>query len=122
MIQQESWVTVADNTGAREAMIIRVLGGSKRRYGYIGDRVVVTIKKAIPTAMVKEGEVHHALIIRTKKETRRKDGSYVAFSDNAVVLLTPQGELKGTRVFGPVPRELREKGYTKIISLATEIV
>lgn len=122
MIQQESRVIVADNTGAKEALVIRVLGGSNRKTGSIGDLVVVSIKKALPTAMVKEGEVHKGLIIRTRKEVRRRDGSYVRFGDNAIVLLTPTGELKGTRIFGPVPRELREKGYSKIISLAAEIV
>jgi len=122
MLQQESRAVVADNTGAREVLIIRVLGGSKRRYGYPGDRVVVSIKKAIPTAMVKEGTVHHAVIVRTRKEIRRKDGSYVRFGDNAVVLIKRDGDMIGTRVFGPVPRELREKGFTKIISLAAEVV
>ena len=123
MIQQESRVTVADNSGARELLVIRVLGGSKRRYARIGDIVVGSIKSATPQGSVKAHEVVRAVVVRTAKEWRRKDGSTVKFDDNAVVILDTDGtNPKGTRIFGPVPRELREKGYMKIVSLAPETV
>ncbi|MEO8635832.1 MAG: 50S ribosomal protein L14 [Gemmatimonadales bacterium] len=122
MIQQESIVKVADNSGARKALVIRVLGGSMRRYGGLGDKVVVAIKDAIPTGQVKKGEVAKAVIVRTVKETRRKDGSYIRFDENAVVLINDQGEPRATRIFGPVARELREKKYMKIVSLAPEVI
>jgi large subunit ribosomal protein L14 len=122
MIQQESIVKVADNSGARKALVIRVLGGSTRRYGLVGDKVVVAIKDAIPTGQVKKGDVAKAVIVRTVKETRRKDGSYIRFDENAVVLITDQGEPRATRIFGPVARELREKRYMKIVSLAPEVL
>ncbi|TFG50184.1 MAG: 50S ribosomal protein L14 [Gemmatimonadales bacterium] len=122
MIQQESIVKVADNSGARKALVIRVLGGSKRRYAGVGDRVVVTIKDAIPAGQVKKGEVAKAVIVRTVKETRRRDGSYIRFDENAVVLINDQGEPRATRIFGPVARELREKRYMKIVSLAPEVL
>ncbi len=122
MIQQESMVKVADNSGARRALVIRVLGGSRRRYAGVGDKVVVTIKDAIPTGQVKKGEVAKAVIVRTVKETRRKDGSYIRFDENAVVLINDQGEPRATRIFGPVARELREKRYMKIVSLAPEVL
>lgn len=121
-----SYVNVADNTGAKEALIIKVLKGSGKKGGRVaatvGDVVVVSIKKATPNAPVKKGEVHRAVIVRTKKEVRRKDGSYIRFGDNAVVLINQAGEPKGTRVFGPVARELRDKGFTRIISLAPEVL
>jgi len=122
MIQQESRLTVADNSGAREVLVIRVLGGTKRRYAHIGDTVVVTIKSALPTGGAKKGTVSKAVVVRTKKETRRKDGSYIRFDDNAVVLLDAAGEMRGTRIFGPVAKELREKKFMKIISLAPEVL
>ncbi|MDT7924345.1 MAG: 50S ribosomal protein L14 [Chlorobiota bacterium] len=122
MIQQESNLVVADNSGAKLVRCIRVLGGSNRRYGSVGDVIVVSVKEAVPHSGVKKGEVHKAVIVRTRKEIRRKDGTYVRFDDNAVVLLTPAGEPRGTRVFGPVARELREKNFMKIISLAPEVV
>ncbi|MDZ4862204.1 MAG: 50S ribosomal protein L14 [Gemmatimonadota bacterium] len=122
MIQQESIVKVADNSGARKALVIRVLGGSMRRYGGLGDKVVVAIKDAIPTGQVKKGDVARAVIVRTVKETRRKDGSYIRFDENAVVLINDQGEPRATRIFGPVARELREKKYMKIVSLAPEVI
>ena len=122
MIQQESRLNVADNSGAREVLVIRVLGGTKRRYAHIGDTVVVTIKDAIPNGGAKKGTVHKAVVVRTKKETRRNDGSYIRFDDNAVVLLDAAGEMKGTRIFGPVAKELREKKFMKIISLAPEVL
>ncbi|MCS6963348.1 50S ribosomal protein L14 [Thermoflexus sp.] len=122
MIQQESRLRVADNTGAREILVIRVLGGSYRRYGYVGDVVVATVKDAIPTATVKKGEVVRAVIVRTAKEYRRPDGSTIRFDDNAAVILDEFGNPKGTRIFGPVARELRDKGFTKIISLAPEVL
>ncbi len=122
MIQQESILKIADNTGAKNALCIRVLGGSRRRYASVGDRVVVTIKDAIPNAPVKKGDVVPAVIVRTCKEIRRKDGSYIRFDDNAAVLLEPNGEPRGTRIFGPVGRELREKRYMKIVSLAPEVI
>ena len=122
MIQQESMLKIADNSGAKRALCIRVLGGSKRRYASIGDVVVVTVKDAIPNSPVKKGEVVKAVIVRTAKEVRRRDGTYIRFDDNAAVLLTPQGEPRGTRIFGPVGRELREKRYMKIVSLAPEVL
>jgi len=122
MIQQESRVKVADNTGAKEALVIRVLGGTRKRYASIGDKVVVTVKQATPNGQIKKGQISTGVVVRTKKEVRRKDGSYIRFDDNAVVLLNPQGEMRGTRVFGPVARELREKQFTKIISLAPEVL
>jgi len=122
MIQQETRLKVADNTGAREILVIRVLGGSYRRYGYVGDVVVATVKDAIPTATVKKGEVVRAVIVRTAKEYRRPDGSTIRFDDNAAVILDEFGNPKGTRIFGPVARELRDKGFTKIISLAPEVL
>ncbi|MCL4281986.1 MAG: 50S ribosomal protein L14 [Flavobacteriales bacterium] len=122
MIQQESRLTVADNSGAREVLVIRVLGGTARRYARIGDTVVVSIKNALPNGSAKKGTVSKAVVVRTRKETRRKDGSYIRFDDNAVVLLDGAGEMRGTRIFGPVARELREKKFMKIISLAPEVL
>lgn len=122
MIQIYSRLKVCDNTGARMAMCIRVSGSSRTRYGYVGDIINVSIKDAMPNAPVKRGDKGRAVIVRTKKEYRRIDGSYVRFDDNACVLITEQKEPKGTRVFGPVARELREKGFTKILSLASEVV
>ena len=122
MIQQESRLNVADNSGAREVLVIRVLGGTKRRYAGIGDAVVVSIKDALPNGGVKKGTVHKAVVVRTRKELRRKDGSYIRFDDNAAVLLDAAGEMKGTRIFGPVAKELREKKFMKIISLAPEVL
>ena len=122
MIQQESILRITDNTGAKSALCIRVLGGSKRRYAGVGDVVVATIKDAIPNAAIKKGEVVEAVVVRTAKETRRKDGSYIRFEDNAAVLINQQGEPRGTRIFGPVGRELREKKYMKIVSLAPEVL
>ena len=122
MIQQESRLKVADNTGAKEVLCIKVLGGSGRRYASIGDLIVVTIKTAIPNGMVKKSDVTRAVVVRTRKEIHRKDGSYIRFDDNAAVLLTEQGEPRGTRIFGPVARELRESGYMKIISMAPEVL
>jgi len=121
MIQQESRLKVADNSGAKEVLCIKVLGGSKRRYASIGDMIVVTVKDASPGG-IKKGTVTKAVIVRTRKETRRKDGSYIRFDDNAVVLLTENEEPRGTRIFGPVARELREKDYMRIISLAPEVL
>ena len=122
MIQQESMLKIADNSGAKSALCIRVLGGSKRRYASVGDVVVVTVKDAIPNSPVQKGEVVRAVIVRTAKEVRRRDGTYIRFDDNAAVLLTPQGEPRGTRIFGPVGRELREKRYMKIVTLAPEVL
>ncbi len=122
MIQQESMLRIADNTGAKRALCIRVLGGSRRRYARVGDRVIVTIKDAIPNAPVKKGEIAEAVVVRTAKEMRRRDGSYIRFDDNAAVLINPQGEPRGTRIFGPVGRELREKRYMRIVSLAPEVL
>ena len=122
MIQSESRLNVADNSGAKNVLVIRVLGGTKRRYASIGDTVVVTVKDAIPAGNVKKGQVSKAVIVRTKKEVRRDDGSYIKFDDNAVVLLNNSGEMRGTRIFGPVARELREKQYMKIVSLAPEVL
>ncbi|MBM72638.1 MAG: 50S ribosomal protein L14 [Crocinitomicaceae bacterium] len=122
MIQQESRMKVCDNSGAKEALCIRVLGGTKRRYASIGDKVVVTVKSATPNGNVKKGAVSKAVVVRTRKEVRRPDGSYIRFDDNACVLLNEAGELKGTRIFGPVARELREKNFMKIVSLAPEVL
>ena len=122
MIQQESRLKVADNTGAREILCIRVLGGSARRVAGIGDTIVATVKEATPGGNVKAGEVVKAVIVRTKKETRRPDGSYIAFDENAAVLINNDGEPRGTRIFGPVARELREKKFMKIVSLAPEVI
>ena len=121
MIQQESRLTVADNSGAKEVLCIRVLGGTGRRYASIGDQIVVTVKSALPSGEVKKGTVSRAVVVRTKKEVRRPDGSYIRFDNNAVVLLNNAGEIRGTRIFGPIPRELRDK-YMKIISLAPEVL
>ena len=121
MVQQESRLAVADNSGAKEVLVIRVLGGTKKRYASIGDKVVVTVKSAIPSGEVKKGTVSKAVVVRTKKEIRRKDGSYIRFDDNAVVLLNNLDEMRGTRIFGPVARELRDH-YMKIVSLAPEVL
>ncbi len=122
MIQQESRLSVADNSGAKEVMCIRVLGGTKKRYAGLGDKIVVTVKHAIPSGNIKKGTIARAVIVRTKKEVRRPDGSYIRFDDNAAVLLTPTDEMRGTRIFGPVARELREKQFMKIVSLAPEVL
>ena len=122
MIQQESRLKVADNTGAKEILCIRVMGGSKRRYAGIGDTIVATVKDAIPGGNVKKGEVVKAFVVRTKKETRRKDGSYIRFDENAAVILKNNEDPRGTRIFGPVGRELREKKFMRIISLAPEVI
>jgi large subunit ribosomal protein L14 len=121
MIQQESRCSVADNSGAKEVLVIRVLGGTRKRYASLGDTIVVTVKSAIPGSDVKKGIVSRAIVVRTKKEVRRGDGSYIRFDDNAVVLLNNANEMRGTRIFGPVARELREKNM-KIISLAPEVL
>jgi len=121
MIQQESRLTVADNTGAKEVLCIRVLGGSKKRYATVGDKIVVSVKSAMPSGEAKKGTVSRAVVVRTRKEIRRADGSYIRFDDNAVVLLSNQDEVRGTRIFGPVARELRDK-YMKIVSLAPEVL
>ena len=121
MIQQESRLTVADNSGAKEVLCIRVLGGTKKRYASIGDKIVVTVKSAIPAGEIKKGTVTKAVVVRTRKEVRRQDGSYIRFDDNACVLLNQAGEIRGTRIFGPVARELRD-GYMKIVSLAPEVL
>ena len=122
MIQQESRLKVADNSGAKEVLCIKVLGGSKKRYASIGDTIVVTVKQAMPSGNIKKGSVAKAVVVRTKKEIRRPDGSYIRFDDNAAVLLNDAGEMKGTRIFGPVARELREKEFMKIVSLAPEVL
>ena len=122
MVQQESRLKVADNSGAKEVLCIRVLGGTKKRYANIGDTIVVSIKSAISSSSVKKGTVSRAVVVRTKKEIRRKDGSYVRFEDNAAVLLNENNEPKGTRIFGPVARELREKQFMKIVSLAPDVL
>ncbi|MEN2283814.1 50S ribosomal protein L14 [Algoriphagus sp. SE2] len=122
MIQQESRLGVADNSGAKEVLVIRVLGGTKKRYASIGDKVVVTVKSALSSSNMKKGTVSRAVIVRTKKEIRRKDGSYIRFEDNAAVLLNNNDEPRGTRIFGPVARELREKQFMKIVSLAPEVL
>ena len=121
MIQQESRLTVADNSGAREVLCIRVLVGTKKRYARVGDKIVVAVKNAIPNGEVKKGSVSKAVVVRVSKEYRRPDGSYIRFDDNACVLLNNAGEMRGTRIFGPVAREVRE-GYTKIVSLAPEVL
>ena len=122
MIQQETRLKVADNSGAKEVLCIRVLGGSGRRYARVGDLIVVSVKSAIPGGNVKKGDVSRAVVVRTKKEYRRSDGSYIRFDENAAVLLNAQGEPRGTRIFGPVARELREKQYMRIVSLAPEVL
>lgn len=122
MIQEETNLVVADNSGAKKVRCIRVLGGHDKRYAGVGDLIVVSVKSAIPGAPVKKGEVSRAVVVRTKKEVRRKDGSYIRFDENAAVLLNNQGEPRGTRIFGPVARELRERQYMKIISLAPEVL
>jgi large subunit ribosomal protein L14 len=122
MIQQESRLKVADNSGAKEVLCIRVLGGTGRRYASVGDKIVVTVKSAIPSGTVKKGTVSKAVVVRTKKEVRRQDGSYIRFDDNSCVLLNAQDEPRATRIFGPVARELREKQFMKIVSLAPEVL
>ncbi len=122
MIQQESRLKVADNTGAKEILCIRVLGGSKRRYAFLGDTIVATVKDAIPGGNVKKGEVVKAVIVRSRKERRRSDGSYIKFDENAAVILRADGEPRGTRIFGPVARELRDKRFMRIVSLAPEVI
>ncbi len=121
MIQQESRCTVADNSGAKEALVIRVLGGTRKRYATVGDKIVVTVKNALPGSDMKKGTVSKAVVVRTSKEVRRADGSYIRFDDNAVVLLNATGEMRGTRIFGPVARELRDN-FMKIVSLAPEVL
>ena len=122
MVQAESRLNVADNTGAKEVLTIRLLGGTKRRYARLGDKIVVTVKDATPNGTVKKGQVSLAVVVRTKKEVRRNDGSYIRFDENACVLLQQTGEMRGTRVFGPVARELRDKQFMKIVSLAPEVL
>ena len=122
MIQQESMVKVADNSGAKRALVIRVLGGTRRRYAGLGDTVIVAVKDALPNGTVKKSDVARAVVVRTAKETRRKDGSYIRFDENAVVIINEQGEPRATRIFGPVARELREKRFMKIVSLAPEVL
>jgi large subunit ribosomal protein L14 len=122
MIQAETRLKVADNSGARQVLCIKVLGGSKRRYARVGDVIVVTVKEAIPNGAVKKGDVVRAVVVRCKKETRRNDGSYIKFDDNAAVIIDNQGNPRGTRIFGPVARELRDKRYMKIVSLAPEVL
>lgn len=122
MIQQETRLKVADNSGAREVLCFKVSGGSRRRYASIGDLIVVTVKQAMPDGMVVKGQVTRAVVVRTKKEIRRSDGSYIRFDDNAAVLLNEAGEPRGTRVLGPVARELRDSGYMKIVSMAPEVI
>jgi large subunit ribosomal protein L14 len=122
MVQNESRLAVADNSGAKEVLVIRVLGGTKKRYASIGDKIVVTIKSALPSGNVKKGTVHKAVVVRVKKEIRRADGSYIRFDDNACVILNQGDEIRGTRIFGPVARELRDKQFMKIISLAPEVL
>ena len=122
MIQQDSVVKVADNSGAKTALVIRVLGGTRRRYAGLGDIVIVAVKNALPNGTVKKSDVARAVVVRTVKETRRKDGSYIRFDENAVVIINEEGEPRATRIFGPVARELREKKYMKIVSLAPEVI
>ena len=122
MIQQESILRIADNTGAKAALCIRVLGGSRRRYAGVGDVIVATVKDAIPNAGIKKGTVVKAVVVRTAKESRRRDGTYIRFDDNAAVIIDDNGEPRGTRIFGPVGRELREKKYMKIVTLAREVL
>ena len=122
MVQQESRLKVADNSGAKEVLCIRVLGGTKKRYASLGDKIVVTVKQADPSGGVKKGQIAKAVVVRTRKEVRRKDGSYIRFDDNSCVLLDENDEMRGTRVFGPVARELREHNHMKVISLAPEVL
>ncbi len=122
MIQLHTMLNVADNSGAKKIMCIKVLGGSERRYGSIGDIIVASVKEAVPNSAIEKGDVVRAVIVRTKKEVRRKDGSYIRFDDNAAVIIDNYGDPKGTRIFGPVARELREKRFTKIVSLAPEVL
>ena len=122
MIQQETRLKVADNSGARQVLCIKVLGGSKRRYAYVGDTIIVTVKEAIPNGAIKKGEVVKAVVVRCKKEIRRPDGSYIKFDENAAVIIDNQGNPRGTRIFGPVARELRDRKYMKIVSLAPEVL
>jgi large subunit ribosomal protein L14 len=122
MIQVESRLAVADNSGAKEVLCIRVLGGTRRRYASVGDKIVVAVKSAMPSGAVKKGSVAKAVVVRTKKEVRRADGSYIRFDDNACVILNQAGEMRGTRIFGPVARELRENNYMKVVSLAPEVL
>lgn len=122
MVQQESRLKVADNSGAREVLCIRVLGGTKKRYASVGDKIIVSVKDAMPSGGIKKGAVSRAVVVRTKKEVRRPDGSYIRFDDNSCVLLNPQDEPRATRIFGPVARELRDKKFMKIVSLAPEVL
>ena len=122
MIQQESRLKVADNSGAKEILCIRVLGGTKKRYASVGDKIVATVKEATPSGNIKKGQVVRAVVVRTKKEVRRVDGSYIRFGDNACVIIDENGQMKGTRVFGPVARELRDNDFMKIVSLAPEVL
>ena len=122
MLQQESIVRIADNSGARKALVIRVLGGSKRRYASVGDRIIVAVKDALPDGTVKKGDVAKAVVVRTTRNVRRKDGSYIRFDENAAVIINDAGEPRATRIFGPVARELRDKRYMKIVSLAPEVI
>jgi large subunit ribosomal protein L14 len=122
MIQQETRLVVADNSGAKEVLCIRVLGGTRKRYARVGDQIIVSVKDALPSSNVKKGTVSKAVVVRTTKEIRRNDGSYIRFDDNAVVLLNSAGEMVGTRIFGPIARELRDKRYMKIVSLAPEVL
>lgn len=122
MVQNESRLAVADNSGAKEVLVIRILGGTRKRYASIGDKIVVTVKHALPSGNVKKGTVHKAVVVRVKKEIRRADGSYIRFDDNACVILNQGDEIRGTRIFGPVARELRDKQFMKIISLAPEVL
>jgi large subunit ribosomal protein L14 len=122
MLQQESIIRIADNSGARKALVIRVLGGSKRRYASVGDQIIVAVKDALPDGTVKKGDVAKAVVVRTTKEVRRKDGSYIKFDENAAVIINDAGEPRATRIFGPVARELRDKRYMKIVSLAPEVI
>ncbi|HEX6039934.1 50S ribosomal protein L14 [Longimicrobium sp.] len=122
MLQQESIVRIADNSGAKKALVIRVLGGSKRRYASVGDRIIVAVKDALPDGTVKKGDVAKAVVVRTTRNVRRKDGSYIKFDENAAVIINDAGEPRATRIFGPVARELRDKRYMKIVSLAPEVI
>tara|TARA_Y100001970_G_C13875564_1_gene671234 strand:- start:232 stop:600 length:369 start_codon:yes stop_codon:yes gene_type:complete len=122
MVQAETRLKVADNTGAKEILCFKVLGGSGRKYASIGDQIVVSIKKALPDGMVKKGDVCRAVVVRTRKEIQRKDGSFIRFDDNAAVILDGQGEPRGTRIFGPVARELRRGGFMRIVSMAPEVI
>ncbi len=122
MVQQESRLRVADNTGAKQVLVIRVLGGTKKRYASVGDKIVVSVKESTPNGNIKKGAVSTAVVVRTNKEVRRPDGSYIRFDDNACVLLTGTGEMRGTRVFGPVAKELRDNQFMKIVSLAPEVL